>query len=72
MSELELPLFSGKLILLVLDVVKPGVLIPPVLSLGLEADVANPLHRVIDFFSKGVALFEQSHFVHGVGVDRLG
>ena len=71
MSELQLPFFSGELVLLMLDVVKPGVLVPPALQLGLETDVTDPLHRVVDFFGEGMTLFEQSHFVCCIGTDGL-
>ena len=54
------------------EVVEPGVFVPPVLQLGFETYIADPFHSVVDFFSKGVALFEQSCFVHGVGANGLG
>ena len=51
--------------------IKPGVLVPPALQLGLETDVTDPLHRVVNFFGEGMTLFEQSHFVCCIGTDGL-
>ena len=56
-SHLQLPLFSVQLLHLVQDLIKAGVLMPPMGKFGFETYISKPLDGIVHFFGKRVRFF---------------